>query len=178
LATPDVLDIVIAKNLTSPVYLTSCSALSSDHLPVLIDTTYRSSFQHPPDGPDFRRTECAKFKTYLKDQIPFDPELHDGMAINTCVENFLGAILKAVAAFTPKCRQRGDSRPPIPAGIQYEIRLKNRLQRQRQVTRDTVVIAEVNRLQTSVPARSTSEGTTSGMPHSNLLIPKTNRCGG
>jgi len=37
LATPDVLDIVITKNLTSPVYLTSCSALSSDHLPVLID---------------------------------------------------------------------------------------------------------------------------------------------
>jgi hypothetical protein len=33
LATPNVLDIVITKNLTSPVYLTSCSALSSDHLP-------------------------------------------------------------------------------------------------------------------------------------------------
>jgi len=37
LATPDVLDIVITKNLTSPVYLTSCSALS-DHLPVLMGT--------------------------------------------------------------------------------------------------------------------------------------------
>jgi endonuclease/exonuclease/phosphatase family metal-dependent hydrolase len=35
LASLDVLDIVITKNLTSPVYLTSCSALSSDHLPVL-----------------------------------------------------------------------------------------------------------------------------------------------
>jgi len=57
LATPDVLDIVITKNLTSPVYLTSCSALSSDHLPVLIHTTCRSFFQHPPDRPDFRRTD-------------------------------------------------------------------------------------------------------------------------
>jgi len=31
LVTPDVLDIVITKNLSFPVYLTSCSALSSDH---------------------------------------------------------------------------------------------------------------------------------------------------
>jgi len=53
LATTDVFDIVITKNLTSPVYLTSCSELSSDHLPVLIDTTCRSSFQHPPDRPDY-----------------------------------------------------------------------------------------------------------------------------
>jgi hypothetical protein len=30
--TPDVLDIVITKNLTFPVYLTSCSTLSSNHL--------------------------------------------------------------------------------------------------------------------------------------------------
>jgi endonuclease/exonuclease/phosphatase (EEP) superfamily protein YafD len=38
-ATPDVLDIVITKDLTFAVYLTACSALSSDHLPVLIDAT-------------------------------------------------------------------------------------------------------------------------------------------
>jgi hypothetical protein len=45
-ATPDVLDIVIIQNLPFLVYLTSCSALCSDHLPVLIDTACRSSFQH------------------------------------------------------------------------------------------------------------------------------------
>jgi hypothetical protein len=36
-ATPDVLDIVITRDLVFPVHLTTCSALSSDHLPVLID---------------------------------------------------------------------------------------------------------------------------------------------
>ena len=38
---PDVLVIVITKNLSIPVYLTLCSSLSSDHLPVIIDTTCR-----------------------------------------------------------------------------------------------------------------------------------------
>jgi hypothetical protein len=85
LVTPDVLDIVMTRNLTSPVYLTTCSALSSNHLPVLIDTTCRSSFYHPPDRPDYRRTDWANFQTHLEDKVPFNPELHDGMAIDTCV---------------------------------------------------------------------------------------------
>jgi hypothetical protein len=113
-ATPDVLEIVITKNLSSPVYLTSCSPLSSGHLPVLIDTACRSSFHHPPDRPDFRGTDWSNFQTKLEDQVPFDPELHNGMAIDTCVEDFSDAVLKALAASTPKCRPRDDPRPPIP----------------------------------------------------------------
>ena len=82
-ATPDVLDIAVTKNVPFPVYLTSCSALRSDHLPVLIDTAFRSSFHHPPDLPNFRRTDWSKFQTHLEDYIQFDPELHNGMAIDT-----------------------------------------------------------------------------------------------
>jgi len=143
----------VTKDLPFPVYLSSCSALSSDHLPVLIDTACRSSFHHPPDSPNFRRTNWANFQTHLEDHIPFDPELHNGMAIDTCVENFSGAVLQALAASTPKCRPRDDPRPPIPAGIQDEIRLKNRLRRRWQVTRDPALKAEVNRLQRSVTRR-------------------------
>ena len=44
-ATPDVLD--ITKDLVTPVYLTMCSALSSDHFPILIDMRCRSSFFNP-----------------------------------------------------------------------------------------------------------------------------------
>ena len=106
--TPDVLDIVITKILSFPAYLTSCSALSSYHLPVLIDTECRSSFHHPPDLPDFKRTDGTNFKTQLEELIPFDPELHNEMAIDTCVENFSGAVLKALAASTLKRRPRDD----------------------------------------------------------------------
>ena len=92
--TPYVLDIALEKKLPFPVYVTSFSALSSDHLPVLIETACRSSFQHPPDRPYFRRTVWANFQTHLEDQIPFDLELHNGMAIDTCVENVSGAVLQ------------------------------------------------------------------------------------
>ena len=73
-----------------------------------------------------------------------------GMAIDTCVENFSGAVLQAS---TPKCRPRDDIRPPIPAGIHDEIRLKNRLRRPWQVTRDPALKAEVNRLHRCVTRR-------------------------
>jgi hypothetical protein len=131
--------------------LVLCTKLG--HLPVLIDTACRSSFHHPPDRPNFRRTDWANFQTHLEDQIPLDPELHNGMAIDTSVHNFSGAVLKALAASTPKCRPRDDPRSLIPTGIQDEIRLKNWLRRRWQVTRDPALKAEVNRLQRSVTYR-------------------------
>jgi len=70
-----------------------------------------------------------------------------------CVENFSAAVLKALAASTPKRRPRADPRPPIAAGIQDEICLKYRLRRQWQVTRNPTLKAEVNRLQKSVMRR-------------------------
>ena len=97
--------------------------------------------------------DWANFQIHLEDQIPFYPELHDGMAIDMCVENFSGAVLKALAASTPKRRPRADTRPPIPPGIQDEICLKYRLRRQCQITRDPTLRVEVNRLQRSVTRR-------------------------
>ena len=72
------------------------------------------------------------------------------MAIDTCVEKFSGAVLKALAASTSKCCPRDDPWPPIPAGLQDEMRLKNRLRRQWRITRDLALKAEVNRPHRSV----------------------------
>ena len=88
-------------------------------------------------------TDWANFETHLEGLIPFDPELHNGMAIDTCVENFSCAILQALAATTRKCRLRYGPRPPIPAGIQDEIRRNNGLRRRWQVTRDPALKADV-----------------------------------
>ena len=137
---------MISKNLTFSVYLTSCYALSSVHLPVLNDTSCRSSFHHPPGRPHFRRTDWTNFQTHLEEIIQFDPELHNEMTIDTCVENFSGAVLNALAASTPKLRPHDDPQPPIPAGIQDEIRLINRLRKQWQMTRGPALKVVVNRL--------------------------------
>jgi len=166
------------KDLPFPVSLTSCSSLSSDNLPVLIGNACRSSFQRPRDRPDFRRTDWASFQTHLEGEIPFDSELHNGVAIDTCIENFSGAVLNALAASTPTCRPGDYPGPPIPASIQDEIRPKKLLRRRWQVTTDPALKAEVNRLKRSVTAGSMSGGTTSGLQHSNPSITKTNRCGG
>jgi hypothetical protein len=75
------------------------------------------------------------------------------MANYIYVENFSGAILKALGASRPMCRPHDDPRPPIPTGIQDEIHLKNRMGRRWQFTRDPALKAEVNRLQMSVTRR-------------------------
>ena len=69
-----------------------------------------SCFQHPPDRPDVRRTDWAKFQTHLEAETPFNTELHNSVDIDTCVENS-GAILGALEASTPNRRPIGDPRP-------------------------------------------------------------------
>jgi hypothetical protein len=125
------LDILITKTPAFPVYLTSCSALSSDHLLVLllVDTTGRSPFLRPPDRPDFRRTDWANLQARLEEGIPYSPELHDQVSIDTCIERLPGTILEALAAANPKSRPRNNPRSLIPVGIQDEIHLKNQLRR-------------------------------------------------
>jgi hypothetical protein len=109
--------------------------------------------QHPPVRPDVRRNDWAKLQTKLEAEIPPIPELHNGQDIDTCVENFSGDNLGALAATTPKRLTDGDPRPQIPAGIQDETRLKNRLRTRWQVTRDPVLRSEVNLHQTLVSRR-------------------------
>jgi hypothetical protein len=55
---------------------------------------------------------------WMEAGIPFNLELHD-MAIDTPIENFAGAVLKALAASTPKHHPRDDPRPP-----QYRLAFK------------------------------------------------------
>ena len=75
--------------------------------------------------PDFRHTDWANFHACLEDEIPIKPDLHNGVAIDMCVENLFSAVMKTVAASTPKILQCPDLLSPTPASIQYEICLKD-----------------------------------------------------
>jgi hypothetical protein len=84
--TPDVLDIIITKELVTPVYLTTCSALSSDHIRILIDTRCRSFFLRPIDRPDLRRTDWSNFQPCLKAALPSNPDIPNELAVDACVK--------------------------------------------------------------------------------------------
>jgi hypothetical protein len=70
---PDVLDIVAVKDFVLPVHLTVCSALSSDLLPILIDTTCRLFFQNLLDSPDATRMDWAAFQACIDERLPGNP---------------------------------------------------------------------------------------------------------
>jgi hypothetical protein len=123
-ATPDVLDIVITKDLSTPVNLTRCSALNSDHLPILINTECRSSFLHLPDRPDLRKTDTPRFQMCLESGIPSIPDLQDEKTIDACVKGLTTAFSNALADSNPKRRQGTDPWPSIPARTHDAIRMK------------------------------------------------------
>ena len=90
---------VITNKLSTPVYLKSCFALSSNH----------PRFSLTPRVTRLSITRRIALTSgaltgpisKLIWKIKFDPELHNETAIDTCVENLSGAILKALAASTP-----------------------------------------------------------------------------
>ena len=86
----------------------------------------------------------------MESALPSNPDLPNEVAIDACVKELSNATSKALRDSTPKCRPRADPRPPLLAHIQDEIRLKERLRRRWQITRDPALKAEVNRLQRSV----------------------------
>jgi hypothetical protein len=61
-------------------------------------------------------------------RLPVNPVSKEE-AIGKCVEELISAIQEATAASAPKRLTRADPRPPLPASIQDEIRLKYRLRR-------------------------------------------------
>jgi hypothetical protein len=106
IATPDVLDIVVVKDFFLPVHLTVCTALSSDHLPILIDTSCRTSFHNLPDRPDYTRMDWAAFQACLEHSLPGSPVVVDEEPIDNFLEELTNAVSEATAASAPMHRPR------------------------------------------------------------------------
>jgi hypothetical protein len=149
-ATPDVLDIVVVKDFFLKSHLTVCATLNSDHLPILTDTSCRSSFDNLPESLDFTRMDWAAFQACLEHRLPGSLLVVNEEVIDKCLEELTSAIHEATAATAPRRRKRADPRPLLPASIQDEIRLKNRLRMQWKITRDPALKAQIKRLQSSV----------------------------
>jgi hypothetical protein len=102
-----------------------CARLGS--LPILIDTTSRQSFQNILDRPDFTRMDWAAFQACLDDRVSGNPVVNDEGAIDKCAEELTSVIQEATATSAHKRRPCGNPRSPLPASIQNEMCLKNRL---------------------------------------------------
>jgi hypothetical protein len=93
--------------------------------------------------------DLGAFQAFPEERFPRNPVANDEEAIDKCVEVLTYAIQDATAVSAPKRRHSADPRPPLPASIEDEIRLKNRLMRQWQITKAPALKAQVNRLQRS-----------------------------
>jgi hypothetical protein len=71
----------------------------------------------------------------------------DEQEIDKCLEELTSAIHEATAASAPRRRPCADPWPLLLASIQDDVRLKNRLRRQWQITRDPALKTQINRLQ-------------------------------
>jgi hypothetical protein len=119
-------------------------------MPIMIDTTCRSSLQKLLDRPDFTPVEWAAVKACIEDRLPGNPIINEEEAIVKCVEELTSAIQAATATSAPKRLPRADPLPSLPDSIRDDICLKNRLRFQSQITRNTALNSRVNRFRKSL----------------------------
>jgi hypothetical protein len=94
--------------------------------------------------------DWAEFQACVEHTLPGNPVVFDEEAIDKCLEELTSAIHEATAASAPRRQPPADPRSPLPASIDNEICLKNRLRTQWQITRDPPLKAQINRLQRSI----------------------------
>jgi hypothetical protein len=131
--TPHYLDIVLTKKLPSLLHMTYvlCTELwpppcTHWHGMSLILSAPTSSF--------WRKAHClAKLQNHKVDKFPFNPELHDKMAIDRWAENFSGAVLKALTVLAASSvRLRGN--PPSERVEGWSVECDTRIPRSRRPT--------------------------------------------
>ena len=87
---------MVVKDFVLPVNLTVCHALTSDHLPVLVDTPCRASFQVPPDLPNLKRVDWAHFLDHLAAGLPGEIRVETMEDIDASLETLTKAIQDAL----------------------------------------------------------------------------------
>ena len=125
--------------------LTVCHALSSDHLPVLVDTPCRASFQVPPDLPKMKRVHWAHFQDHLAAGFPGETRVESMEDIDASLETLTKAIQDALRVAAPMHQPDEDRSRPVPLFIFAKIREKNWL-----VTRDPATKLRINQLQMQI----------------------------
>jgi hypothetical protein len=102
--TPDILDVMVFKDFVLTIHLTVCSALSSDHLPILIDNSCRSSFHNLPNRPDLTRMDWAAYQACLEQRLRGNPVVVDEEAMEQSLEELTNAIHEDTDASAPRRR--------------------------------------------------------------------------
>lgn len=97
-----------------------CSALSWDQLPVLSDSTSRTSFQNLLDRADFTQMDGMACQACLEDRLPGNPVANDDNAIDRYVEELSSVTQKTLAATATKELPRADERTTLSVSIQDE----------------------------------------------------------
>ncbi|KAJ1127276.1 hypothetical protein NDU88_005679 [Pleurodeles waltl] len=113
---PDVLDIVVMKNLSQSMELETLTALTSDHNPVLI--TVGDVLENQTQGPrhNYKKADWSLYKRSLEETLVPGP-LHCIEDIDKAVHHFSAAVHTAIERSVPKQKPQRWSIYDLPNGI-------------------------------------------------------------
>lgn len=145
---PDVLDILIAKNINIPMDLATVSELNSDHNPVIVH------INNPTDrdtNEQRKKTDWPKFTQQLNDTIKCNHKITNAHDLENAVDSLTTCITSAIATATHTWTPKND-RSDLPQHIRQLIQERNRARRAWQRHYDLTARDEMHNLAHDIKA--------------------------
>jgi retron-type reverse transcriptase len=129
---PDVIDIIVYKNLNLNIDLTTLKELSSDHNPVLIEIGAPTR----PRTTTTKNTSWPIFTDAIQKLLPQVPKILDNDQLETAIDNLTSAISQAIDRATTHKTTTFANPTQLPLAVRELIREKNRARRRYQRSLD------------------------------------------
>ncbi|KAJ1169666.1 hypothetical protein NDU88_001557 [Pleurodeles waltl] len=142
---PDILDIVVMKNLSQSMELETLTALMSDHNPVLITVGDEIECQHQGARYNYKKAEWYLYKRGLDETLTLDPK-HCIKHIDQAVVRFTNAVHTAIKDSIPQQAPQRCSIYDLPSGIKHSVEEKTRARRQWQTYLTPDLLTKYNML--------------------------------
>lgn len=144
---PDILDIIISKNVNNPIYQQVLNELDSDHLPVLIKFNMQPEINTIPPRLITGKINWEKFQSSLEKYCDYTEHFLTSDEVDTAITKFNTSIVTAVAeASTPTRPKNRSAHLTPPIRIANLIKEKNSKRREWQRTRNPLVKTQLNNL--------------------------------
>lgn len=143
----DILDIVLHKNISNPIYQSVLSELDSDHLPVLITIGYEPSINPKPLKIINGRVDWKIFRDFMQHKLSVPVTLSNSDEVDKAIDLLIQNIKNAVdhSTMVQSSRRLSNYMNP-PQAIQYLIKEKHKTRRQWILSREPVVRKHLNYL--------------------------------
>lgn len=144
---PDVIDFFIIRNISPhSSQVSTITELSSDHLPIMLETGITPALRKPQIPLTTKLTDWEKYRAVLEDKINLHQRIKTTAELDRATAEFTSLLQEAASQATPTAEPTPSNLPHYPSNIHHLVTNRRRARREWQQTRSPAARKAYNRI--------------------------------